>query len=146
VDADLGAHEVRAQRRRRDQQGHPLPGDGVVVADLAIVRNAQDLPPGLRGIGDEGRAVLRGGLGEAGVVLGQIDRGQPAVGGLDAGDAGQPELLRQPVLQRPEDPLGAAARLRRVGGDVLDAELRKRPADLVSCVRDTLPPAAGVWK
>jgi hypothetical protein len=85
VDAHLGAHEVRTQRRRRDLQGEPLPFDGVVVADLTLFLDAQNLPPGLCGIGDEGRAVLFGGNREAGVVLGQIDLGQPAVGGVEAG-------------------------------------------------------------
>ena len=45
-------------------------------------------------------------------------------------DAGQRQLLRQPVLQGREHPLRAAARLRRIGRDMLDAEPAKRPADL----------------
>src|SRR5512132_2727728 len=50
VDAHLGAHEVRTQRRRRDLQGEPLPFDGVVVADLTLFLDAENLPPGLCGI------------------------------------------------------------------------------------------------
>ena len=43
-------------------------------------------------------------------------------------DAGQAQLLRKPVLQRAEDALASSPRLRRIGGDVLDAELGKRAA------------------
>src|SRR3546814_18738692 len=38
--------------------------------------------------------------------------------------------LGQAVLERAEQPLRPAPRLRRVGGDVADAELPERPADL----------------
>ena len=113
VEAPPGAHEVLTQRQRRDLQAEPLPLDGVVVADDALFLDAEDLAPGLGGIGDEGGALLLRHR-EAGIVLGQIDRGQPAVGRRDAGDASALEFLRQPVLQRPEGPLGAAACLRRM--------------------------------
>lgn len=73
---------------------------------------------------------MLGRLGEVGIVCRQIDLPQEAVGSLDGGDPGESQFLRQPVLQRPERPLRAAARLRGIGGDVLDAELPKRPADL----------------
>src|SRR5258708_36168530 len=49
---------------------------------------------------------------------------------LDRADAGVLELLRQPVLQGPEHALRAPARFRRVGRDVLDAEMTKRSSDL----------------
>src|SRR3546814_3470859 len=113
-----------------DRQRVTVPFDGVVVADPALVLNAQDLAPGAGAVGYEGRGGLLGGDGEAGIVRGDVDLGEPAVGRLDLPDAGQPELLGQAVLECAEGPLGAAARLGRIGGDVLDAELGQRPADL----------------
>src|SRR6266511_3937759 len=70
------------------------------------------------------------GAPEAGVVGGQKDLADVAVGRLDVGDAGRPQLLRQPALEGLEQPLHPSARLGRIGRDVLDAELRERPADL----------------
>src|SRR5512134_1299250 len=57
------------------------------------------------------------------------------IGGLDAVDALECQLLRQAVLECAEGALGAAAGLRREGGDVLDAELRQCPADLGANLR-----------
>ena len=58
--------------------------------------------------------------------------GDPAVDRLErrVGEAGQAQLLGQAVLEGAEGAFGAAARLGRVGGDVGDAELGQRPADL----------------
>ncbi len=81
-------------------------------------------------IGDEGPLRLLGHDREAGVVLGQIDLLEEPVGGLDGGDPGHRQLLGQAILEGAEGALGSAARFGRVGGDVLDAELRERAADL----------------
>ena len=58
-------------------------------------------------------------------------------------DPGELQLLRQPVLQGAERPLAAAARLRRVGGDVADAQLLQRPADLGQLGLGDLPARRG---
>src|SRR3546814_9624585 len=116
------------ERARRELQMQTVPFDGVVVADPALVLNAQYLAPGAGAVGYEGRAGLLGGDGEAGIVRGDVDLGEPAVGRLDLPDAGQPELLGQAVLECAEGPLGETARPGRIGGDVLDAELGQRPA------------------
>ena len=72
-------------------------------------------------------------------ALGEYDRARftlaearaaTAVRRLDRLDPGQRQLLRQTVLQRAEQALRAPARLRRVGRDVLDAELLQGPPDL----------------
>ena len=81
-----------------------------------------------------------------GVVRWQVALGDEVVGGLDRGDAGQRQLLHQPVLQGAEGALGAPARLRGVGRDVLDAELGQRPPHLGRLLPRDLPPAVGVWK
>jgi hypothetical protein len=82
------------------------------------------------GVGDERALEVFRRYCEADVVLGQVNLAQEAVGDRDRGDAGELELLGQPVLERAERTLGATPRLGRVGRDVLDAELGKRPADL----------------
>ncbi len=61
---------------------------------------------------------------------GQIDLSEESVRRLDRCDAGERELLDQPVLKRPERPLRSPPRLRRIGPDVLDPQLLERPADL----------------
>ena len=50
----------------------------------------------------------------------KIDLTDPLVGGGDITHTGVFELLDQPVLQRGERPLAAAARFRRIGRNVLD--------------------------
>jgi DNA-binding transcriptional regulator YdaS (Cro superfamily) len=49
-------------------------------------------------------------------------------------------------LQRSEDALATPARLRRIGGDMLDAELRQRPSHLRQGAGSTFSPAVGVKK
>jgi len=49
-------------------------------------------------------------------------------------------------LQRSEGALAPTSGFRRVRRDVPDAELFECPADLVSWVLETLPPASGVKK
>ena len=127
---DLGPDEMRAQAALRQLQALSVPGHGVVVGDRALLDDAQDLAPHLLVVGDEGRTLLFRLDGEAGVVLGDVTGLEPGVGRLDGRDPGQPHLLGQAVLQGGEQPLGASARLRRIGGDVLDPQMRQRPADL----------------
>ncbi len=80
--------------------------------DLPLLLHAQDLVEIDARNGREGRA-LAGRLDrEARVVGGQIDLADESVGRLDVGDAGELELLHQPILQRPERPLRTALRLR----------------------------------
>src|SRR5665213_2016782 len=130
VDAHGGLDEVRPQRARRDLQTERAPFDGVVVADLAGLLDTEDLAPGTGRVGNEAGAGLLGGDGELRVVGGDVGLGEPAVGGLDPGDPGELQFLRQPVLQGAEGALRAAARFGRVGGDMLDAELPEGAADL----------------
>src|SRR5271165_6055567 len=53
VDAHGGFDEVRSQRAGRDLQAERAPFDGVVVADLAGLLDAEDLAPGAGGVGNE---------------------------------------------------------------------------------------------
>ena len=129
VDLDLRLDEMRPQRAWWDLQFQRPVGHAIVVLDLALLLNAQDLVEIDARNRREGRAGLGGGNGEAGVVGGQIDLADKGVGRLDRRDPGKLQLVRQPVLERPERPLGAAARLgrretpvsrramRRIGGE-----------------------------
>ncbi|HEV2098804.1 MAG TPA: hypothetical protein VGR45_07735 [Stellaceae bacterium] len=130
VDAHDRAHEMRPQRARRDLQAEAAPFDGVVVADPALFLEAEDLARLAGAVGYEGAARLGRGDREGGVVLPQIAFGDPPVGRLDRRDPGEPQLLRQAVLQRAEGALGAPARLGRISRDVADAKLRCISSDL----------------
>src|SRR5438477_1555992 len=130
VDAHRRFDKMRSQWARWDLQTERSPFDGVVMADLAGLLDAEDLAPSAGGVGNESRAGLLGDGGELRVVGGNVDLGEPAVGQLNPGDSGERQLLRQPILQGAEGPLRAAARLGGVGSDMLDAELGQRPADL----------------
>ena len=67
---------------------------------------------------------------ERGVVLRHEALGEIAIGGLERRDPGDPQLVDQPVLEGPIQPLTAAARLRRIGGNVFDAEAGQGPPHL----------------
>src|SRR5690348_15171191 len=130
VDLDPRAHEMRPHRALRDLQFQRPVGDAIVVSDLALLLNAQDLAEIDALNRDEGRAGRSGLNREAGVVLRQIDVADEGVGRLDVSYAGELEFVRQTILQRAEHPLRTAPRLGRIGPDMLDAQLRERPADL----------------
>src|SRR5574338_9224 len=127
---DARIHEVRTQRTGLDLQTQLAEDDGVVVADDALLLMAQDLDQIAACPRHEGAAGLGRRHREAPVVHRQVDLAEKPVGRLDRRDAGVGKLLHQAILQGPEHPLGAAARLRRIGGNVADAELRQRAADL----------------
>jgi hypothetical protein len=80
-----------------------------VVADLALLLDAQNLVEIDARDRREGRALAGWLNGEAGVVLRQVDVADESVGRLDVGDAGEPELLDQAILQRSERPLRTAS-------------------------------------
>ena len=143
---DAGLDEVRAQAAFRQLQPSPGPGDRVVVADRALLDDTENLAPGFGAIRHEGTALLLRRDRKGRVVFGDIVLAQPTVGGLDIVDADEPQLLGQAILQRAEDALRAAPGLRRIGRDVLDAELRQGASDLGLCVRDAFSPPFGVWK
>jgi hypothetical protein len=146
---DPGSDEMRAHRALRDLQLQRPVGDAIVVADLALLLNAQDLVEIDARNGREGRAFARRLNREAGVVGRQIDLAQEGVGRLDRRDPGQPELLGQAVLQRAEYPLRTAPSLRRESANMLDPDPRAmtrgaRPT-WVGCLR-SISPALVVWK
>src|SRR5437868_6339214 len=66
---------------------------------------------------------MRGSTTELEVVAGHEALRQIPVRTFHGTDPGHLELLDQPVLERAVDAFAAATRLRRVGEDVLDAQL-----------------------
>jgi hypothetical protein len=113
VDLDPRLDEVGPHRAFGDLQFQRPVGHAIVVHDLTLLLHAQDLVEIDAWDRREGRAFAGRIDGEAGVVGGQIDVADESVGCLDVGDAGELELLRQPVLKRPERPLRTASCLGR---------------------------------
>src|ERR1700719_3309380 len=130
MDANLGFDEVRAKPAGRDLQPQALEGHGVVISDNALFLDAQHVLP----LREPNRNESAPGLGssnrETSVVRGQENICDEAVCRFHIGDAGQREFLWQPILKRAEHALAAPARLRRIGGNMLDAELRQPPSHL----------------
>ena len=119
-----GLDEVGPEPAFRQLQPPTAPCDGIVVGDGSLFDHAQRLAPSLVPVGNERRAFLLGLDRKRRVMLGDVMRFQPRVGGLDRPDSGEPQVLRQPALQRAEHPLGAPARLRRICCDMLDPKMR----------------------
>jgi len=116
----------------RNLQAAPAPGHAIVGSDHTILLDAQHVGERSTGIGHEGRAGFCSRHRKARIVVGHETIFEIAVGGRDRLDPGQAQFLRQPVLQRPEHPFHAPARLGRIGRDVDDAELGERTADPLS--------------
>jgi hypothetical protein len=144
VHAHGGADKMGAQRAWRDLQAEPAPFDRVVVADPALLLEAQDLARGAAAVGDERGSGLLRRHREPGVVGRQISFADPPVGGLERGDPGQGQLLGEAVLQGAEGALGTAARLRRVGRDVAVPSCARALPTCVRTLFDTASPALGV--
>ena len=130
VDLDPRLDEMGPHRAWRDLQFERAVGDPIVMADLPLLLDAQDLVEVDARNGGEGRAFAGRIEGEPGVVGGQVDFANEGVGRLDIGYAGERQFVDETVLKRPERPLRSAARLRRIGPDMLDPQLLKRPPDL----------------
>ncbi len=103
---------------------------GVIVADRTAVFEAADRVQihVARDRTKRGGAMRRG-TREALIVASDVG-GQKGVCSSEVGDAREAELTDQPILKGAAEALDAAFRLRRRGGDPLDAEFGQRPADL----------------
>ncbi len=128
MDANGGVDEVRPQRAWWDLKAKAAPLDGVVVADLALFlddRISRDARCCRRRRRPIARARPRrprcGRRCRSGRASDWPPRGWRCQ---------RAPILGQAILQRAEGSLRAAARLRRIGRDVLDAELRQGAPDL----------------
>jgi len=124
VHAHCGAHKMGPQWARRDLQGEAPPLDGIVVAHPAVLLDAQDLAHPAGAIVE--RRCRPGRRHREGDIVGRaIALSEPSIGRRYCGDAGQSQLLRQPILQR-RKARSERPRLGRIARDVADAELRQR--------------------
>jgi hypothetical protein len=131
-------------RLRPNLQDAAVQADGVVARYHARFFVTQD-PVEIRlAQGHEGTRRIARGPREHGVVLRDELIREIPVGRLERGNGGHTELVREPILERAIEPLTAAARLRRIGRDVLDAQGRKARPTWVRCVLSTAPLAFGV--
>ncbi len=103
---------------------------GVIVADCTAVLEAADRVQ-IHVARDRTKrgGALRRGAGEALIVAGEV-RGQKGIRSGEVGDVREAELTDQPILEGAAEALDTAFRLRRRGGDPLDAEFGEGPADL----------------
>ena len=108
MDLDLGTNEVGARRVWRDLQAPPLPGDGVVGCDDALLLEAQDVAPLLLCDRHESGPCFGGCDGKARIVDGHVAVANEAICSLQIiDDAGQLQLLRQTILEGAEQPFRA---------------------------------------
>ena len=118
---DAAARVRAAMGTARDLGPARSEPDGVVARDEARIAAAQHVgevggEPTPRGDGI-GRH-----MGEAPIEVDE-ERGQEGIGALGGGDAVEPELDHEAVLQRAPKALDATFGLRRAGRDVADAEI-----------------------
>ena len=114
----------------RQRHGERTQGDGVIGTDDALVAQAE----AARKIeaawqGAEVPSGIGGGAGEALVVVG-TELGEHGIGVLHGGGADEAEFADQTVLAGAPDAFDAALGLRRVGGDLFDAELVESASEL----------------
>ena len=117
-------------RLLRQLQADGVEAHGVVGGDDPLIFLAQDLVEIDIAERHEGGRRIGGRVAEPRVVVGHEPLAQIGIGGLERGDAGQAQFIDEPVLQRAIEPLAAAAGLGRVGADMLDPQVRERPADV----------------
>ena len=128
-DPDGALGEVMPVPIGRDLQATAQKADGVVQPGDTLLLDAQDVVE-FAHERNEGRAFLRGGHGEAGVVLLDIDVRQPAIGRLDRRDPVRPSAAEAGASATCPRAALSANRLRAVGGDVRDVQLLQRPPHL----------------
>lgn len=102
----------------------------VVPAYLPVVLLAENVVRVTSDPRHEGRPFLRGGMGKLLVERRKMDLLEAPVGRFHVGDPVERQLLDQPVLVRPEHPLGAPPCFRGIGRDHLDPHLIHGPSEL----------------
>ena len=123
-----GVAAFRGQGRKRDGAG--AEGDDVIGADHALVAKTEAAGEiEARGEGSEVALSLASGDGEALIVVG-AEAGEDLVGGGEIAGVREAEFADQAVLAGAPGALDAAFGLRRVGGDLLDAEFFQSPAQM----------------
>src|SRR3954449_7286498 len=129
VNAHVRLDEVTPVALLGDLQHATLVADRVVLPHYARLLDAQDVVERAHER-HEGRSLLGGRDRETGVVLRDVDGGEPPVGRLDRREPLLAQERRQPALERAEQPLHPTPALGAVARDALDAELLERPTHL----------------
>jgi hypothetical protein len=120
-----------AARAWRDLQPARAEADGVVAGDRHQVAAAEEpVEIARRPAPDGGR--VGGGAREAPVEVGD-ELWQEALGGLAGGEAAQAQFTGQAILQRRPESFDTALGLRRVSGDVRDAQVLGMRPRCVGC-------------
>jgi hypothetical protein len=101
VNPHQGPDEVGPEPALGQLQPLAAPCNRVVVGNSSLFDHAQRLAPGLVPVGNECGAFLLGLDRKRCVVLGQVMRLQPRIGGFDSPDPGEPQILRQPACSVP---------------------------------------------
>ena len=114
----------------RQLEGATLEGPGVVPRHESLLLVAEDLLEVGVAKRDECGRGIGGRAAERGVAVREEAGAQIGIGRRPCRDVCDAELVDQPILEGPIEPLAAPARLRRLGRNVLDAEPLQRPPDL----------------
>jgi len=130
ADDDLHASATAPARLRRDLQDLLAQPHGVISSDDTRLLMAQDGVEIDRAERDERAGGIARWPRKRRIVARQERLDQVRIGCGQRGDAGDAELIDEPILERPIEALTAATGLRGVRGNVLDAESLERTADL----------------
>ena len=128
VELHFGAGEAEAFGLGRDLEAAAVPLHDIVVADRAFVNEAADAFQ-IPGSGAPGFFGLAWCAAEAPVVVGK-EAAENFVGRWEIARASQPQFAGEAILKGAPEAFDAAFGLRRAGGDVGDAELLERTAEL----------------
>jgi hypothetical protein len=124
------AGEPARERRRVEQQHHPVVAQGEIASDCPRLAPSQDL---VEIVGLRQRAVqifrVRRRPAETPIVVFNKP-GQPCIGCRDRRNVGQTQFLDQPILQRSERALDPALRLRAVGAKNVDVQFGQGTTEL----------------
>ena len=130
VDFHGGFGVTAPARSLGDLQAMRAERDGVVVADDALVLEAEDgVGIERRGPGPVRRRGLHGPLCEASIEAREELR-QKGIGPCPIAHAGETQLATQAILEGPKEPLDAAFGLRAAGGNPADAQFVQGAPDL----------------
>src|SRR6516225_9654519 len=131
---DLLAREPTREGRRIQQKHHPVVAQCEIAGERPLLAPSQDLVE-IVGLGQRAMQIFCVRRRPAETLVVVFDKpGQPGVGRLDRGNAGQTQFLDQPVLQRAERALDTALCLRAVGAEDVDVQLGQSATELCRAV------------
>src|SRR5271163_2836306 len=127
---DLLAHQATGQRRRVEEQHHPVVVQGQVAGDRPLLPPGQDLVQIIGWCQRPMQVLLVRRVPPEAPIVGGNEPRQPSVRRGHRRYPRQPQLLDHPVLQRAERAFDASFRLRAVGADDVDVQRQQRATEL----------------